>query len=82
MGYPPFGALAELTGDDAALTVAVDAFRSPAGPGTGAQVFGPTDGRALVVAPDDAALADALASAVPGARAHGRLRAHVDPPRV
>ena len=77
LGYPPFGALAELSGDDEALVVAVDAVRV-----LGVQVFGPADGRALVHAADWDTLADALGPAVQAGRAHGRLRAAVDPPRV
>jgi primosomal protein N' (replication factor Y) len=77
LGYPPFGALAELSGDDEALVVAVDAVRV-----LGVQVFGPADGKALVHASDWETLADALVPAVAAGRAHGRLRAAVDPPRV
>ncbi len=79
LGFPPFGALAELTGDDAALNAAADAARH----GIDAiQVLGPTDGRALVVAPDPDALADALAVGHAAGRTSGRLRTAVDPPRV
>jgi hypothetical protein len=46
------------------------------------RVVGPTDGRALVIAPDAATLADALAVARAAARAIGRVRIAVDPPRV
>ena len=78
LGFPPFGALAELSGDDAAVLAAIDALR-----GNGAiQALGPTDGRALVVAPDAAVLADALAPAHAAGRAAGRMRTVVDPPRV
>jgi primosomal protein N' (replication factor Y) len=77
LGYPPFGALAELSGDDEALVVAVDAVRV-----LGVQVFGPADGKALVHAADWETLAEALSPAVQAGRAHGRLRAAVDPPRV
>jgi primosomal protein N' (replication factor Y) len=77
LGYPPFGALAELSGDDEALVVAVDAVRV-----LGVQVFGPADGKALVHASDWETLADALVPADAAGRAHGRLRAAVDPPRV
>jgi primosomal protein N' (replication factor Y) len=75
--YPPFGALAELTGDDDALRAAAAVLRD-----AGVRVLGPSDGRALVQAPDSDALAAALAEALPPARTHGRLRAAVDPPRV
>jgi primosomal protein N' (replication factor Y) len=77
LGYPPFGALAELSGEDDPLRAAVDALHV-----LGVQVFGPTDGRALVHAADWDALADALGPAVAAGRAAGRLRAAVDPPRV
>jgi primosomal protein N' (replication factor Y) len=77
LAYPPFGALAELSGDETALTVAADALRSLT-----VTVFGPAEGRALVHAPDWPALADALGPAVARGRTHGRLRAAVDPPRV
>jgi primosomal protein N' (replication factor Y) (superfamily II helicase) len=80
LGFPPFGALAELTGDDSALRTAVDAL------GTlgmlDVRALGPSDGRVLVQAPDWDALADALHAATPAARAAGRLRTAVDPPRV
>jgi primosomal protein N' (replication factor Y) len=82
LAYPPFGALAELSGGDAALVAAVDDLRALEVQATGVNVFGPTDSKALVHAPDSDALANALAHAVPLGRAHGRLRAAVDPPRV
>jgi primosomal protein N' (replication factor Y) len=86
LGYPPFGALAELTGDDDALRVAVDALGSPgsvAGPDRpGVRVLGPSDGRVLVQAEDADTLANVLHDALPGARAAGRMRVAVDPPRV
>jgi len=77
LSYPPFGALAELTGDGAALTAAAEHLRS-----LGVDVLGPVDGRALVRAPDWEMLADLLALVVPAAKARGRLRVVVDPPRV
>jgi len=80
LGYPPFGAIAELTGPDAALTVAADALRS-----LSVTVHGPTGGRALVRAPDWESLADPLAAAVRAARASApgtRVRVAVDPPRI
>jgi primosomal protein N' (replication factor Y) len=77
LGYPPFGALAELTGDEDALTLAVEGLRAH-----GATVFGPTEGQALVHAAADDLLADALAHVLPTARGAGRLRAVVDPARV
>jgi hypothetical protein len=77
LGYPPFGALAELTGDADALNVATEGLRD-----VGLTVFGPTDGRALAHAADFDALADGLLDALPAARAMGRVRAAVDPPRA
>jgi primosomal protein N' len=77
LGYPPFGALAELSGEDEPLAAATDQLS-----GQPVQVFGPTDGRTLVTAPDWDILADALAHAIPKARALGRIRAAVDPPRI
>jgi primosomal protein N' (replication factor Y) len=77
LAYPPFGALAELAGSDDALAAAIDALRA-----LDVQVFGPTDGRALVHAPDWDALAGALARGLRAGRAIGRVRAVVDPPRV
>ena len=78
LGYPPYGALAEVRGEEAPLAAAVDALRSF----TDVQVFGPDDDKALVHAPDWDALADALEDALPVGRALGRVRAAVDPPRV
>jgi primosomal protein N' (replication factor Y) len=82
LGYPPFGALAELQGEPPPLERAIDELRGLDVAASGVQVFGPHDGRALVSAPDADALADALARALPPARTIGRLRAVVDPPRV
>jgi len=78
LGFPPFGALAELTGDDGALTAAADALRGF----DAIQVLGPADGRALVVASGADALADALAVGHRAAQSIGRVRMAVDPPRV
>ena len=77
LAYPPFGALAELAGADDALAATIDALRAGA-----TQVFGPTDGRALVHAVDWDALAEALGRCLPVGRAIGRVRAVVDPARV
>jgi len=82
LAYPPFGALAELAGADDALAAAVGALRALDVQSRGVQVFGPTEGRALVHAPDWDVLAAALARGVPAGRAVGRVRAVVDPPRV
>ena len=75
--YPPFGALAELSGDEHALEGTVTALG-----GFDVDVFGPSDGRALVRADDPDVLAVALSGAAPVGRARGRLRVAVDPPRV
>ena len=77
LGYPPFGALGELRGEDDALLATADALRV-----SGTQVFGPSDERALVLAPTWGALADALALALRVGRNVGRVRATVDPARV
>jgi len=77
LGYPPFGALAELSGDDAALQVAAGELQS-----LGVRAYGPSDGRLLVQTTDSDALADALHRVLPGVRAGGRVRVAVDPPRV
>ncbi|MDQ1449807.1 MAG: hypothetical protein QOC79_2778 [Actinomycetota bacterium] len=82
LAYPPFGALAELAGADDALTAAIDALRALDVQANGVQVFGPSDGRALVHGPGWDALAAALARGLPAGRAIGRVRAVVDPPRV
>jgi primosomal protein N' (replication factor Y) len=82
LGYPPFGAIAELHAEAKPLDATIDALRALDVQSTGVQVFGPTDDRLLVVAPDWAALAHALEYALPLGRALGRVRAVVDPPRV
>jgi len=82
LGYPPFGAIAELQGDGAPMDTALDELRALDIQAGGVQVFGPRDGRALVNAATADALADALRRVLPVARARGRLRAVVDPPRV
>jgi primosomal protein N' (replication factor Y) len=75
--YPPFGALAELTGGDAALARAAADLSS-----LEVRAFGPSEGRVLVQATDADVLAHALAAGLPAARALGRVRVAVDPPRV
>jgi primosomal protein N' (replication factor Y) len=82
LGYPPFGALAELSGGEDPLAATTDALRALDVQSAGAQVFGPHDGRALVTAPTWDALAEALARALSAGRALGRVRAAVDPPRI
>jgi primosomal protein N' (replication factor Y) len=78
IGFPPFGAVAELSGDEPAVLATIDAIRGF----DAILIVGPTDGRALVVAPDAASLADALAVGHTAARPVGRVRTAVDPPRV
>jgi primosomal protein N' (replication factor Y) len=86
LALPPFVALAELSGDAKALDVATEGLRRLEHQAAGVSVLGPLGGgdgaRALVRAPDDATLAAAIAAALPDARAAGRLRVAVDPPRV
>jgi len=81
--FPPFAALAAVSGPSAPeLAERLSAL-------VGVDVLGPSDGRWLVRADDNAALADALAAAgrhVAGGRAAarraGRLRVEVDPRRL
>jgi primosomal protein N' (replication factor Y) len=78
LGFPPFGGLAELSGEPASVAAACAALAR-------VTVLGPVaDGkRALVRAPTAADLADALAApGVDAARTLGRLRIDVDPRRV
>ncbi|MET0919758.1 MAG: hypothetical protein ABWY77_01000 [Acidimicrobiia bacterium] len=80
LGFPPFGGLAAISGEPAAIEATCAALRTV----PSVTVLGPVDDgkRALVRAPTWASLSDALA--VPGvdaARAHGRLRIDVDPRR-
>lgn len=73
LGYPPFSALAVVSG------VAAPAFVDRLGSTAGIDVMGPNDGRWLVRAPDHATLAEVLAAVE---RPLGRLRVEVDPHRV
>ncbi len=89
LGFPPFGGLAELSGDVDAVAHACDALKRAAGSVPGREgsvmVLGPVDDgkRALVRAPGFAQLCDALAlPEVDAAHAVGRLRVDVDPRRV
>ena len=78
LSFPPFGAVAELSGTGAAVAVAADALRA-----TGLTVMGGADGPALVRASSVDGLAGGLAATDLGpARALGRLRVAVDPSRV
>jgi primosomal protein N' (replication factor Y) len=77
LGYPPFAALAEVSGVAAADFVAT--LTSPPGAPVGVELLGPSDGRWLVRAREHQTLCDALA-ATP--RPPGRLRLAVDPLRI
>jgi primosomal protein N' (replication factor Y) len=82
LGYPPYGGLAEIGGDPAAVGALLDLLRER----PTLSILGPTAAgagvRALVRADTVDELANALALAAPAARAEGRLRVAVDPPRV
>ena len=80
--FPPFGGLAELAGAGPAVADAADAVRA-----VGLTVLGGSsirsDSRALIRAESAESLADGLADVdFTAARALGRLRVSVDPPRV
>ena len=79
LGFPPFGAVAELSGAAEAVRAALEVVPADQ------RVLGPsTRGAglaALMFASDPDALADVLAAAGPAGRAAGRLRIAVDPPR-
>jgi primosomal protein N' (replication factor Y) len=82
LGFPPFGGLAELSGEATAVAVACAELRARA---PGVTVLGPiTDGtRALGRAESVEALCDALAiPEVDAAHTVGRLRVDVDPRRA
>lgn len=80
VSYPPFGALAEVSGSSAAVMALLANLPSEI------SVLGPTETatgqRALLHAMSDMELADALVLGSPVGRAEGRLRIAVDPPRV
>ena len=80
LGFPPDGAVAELSGETSAVEAAAFALRRDF------RVLGPSEHgtglSALVFAADSEALADGLEAAAPVGRAVGRLRIAVDPPRV
>ena len=85
LGFPPFGGVAELSGDESAVAAACDTLRTATIDGAvdGLEVLGPSGSRALVQAASAESLADALAGAdLAAARALGRLRVAVDPPRI
>jgi len=80
LGFPPFGAVAELSGEPDAVRAAIAALPElvrvlgPSAQGSGLA--------ALALAADPERLADALDLAAPAGRAEGRLRVAVDPPRA
>jgi len=78
--YPPFGGLAELSGESPAVDAACAELRRHLSSVT---IFGPTGGRALLRSPSTEDLCDTLAAVdlVP-ARSLGRLRVDVGPRRV
>jgi primosomal protein N' (replication factor Y) len=82
LGYPPFGALAEVKGEPDPVRALFDGLALV----PGIDRFGPTASGAslegLLRADDPDELADALAATAPAARAEGRLRIAVDPLRV
>jgi primosomal protein N' (replication factor Y) len=71
--YPPFSAMAVVSGE------AAEGFVAELGRPAGVTVLGPTDHRWLVRAPDHATLCDALGAT---RRPPGRLRVEVDPLRL
>jgi primosomal protein N' (replication factor Y) len=73
LGFPPFSALAAVSGP------AAEAFTAAFGRPLGVEVLGPADGRWLLRAPDHRTLCDALAATV---RPPGRVRIEVDPLRI
>lgn len=81
LGFPPFGGLAEISGDPDPVTVACRALGARAD----LRVLGPSAAppRALVQAATVDALCNGIAAVdLTPARAKGRLRVAVDPPRV
>ena len=76
LGFPPFGALAEVSGDDAAVLATVDALRGLDVAAASVQVLGPTDGKKSDLKVDSVVIAHAAG------RATGRVRIVVDPARV
>jgi primosomal protein N' (replication factor Y) len=76
LGWPPFSAMAEVSG--AAAAAYVEGFGEP----DGVQVRGPLEGRWLLRARDHRTLCDALAATPRPPTSSGRLRIAVDPPRV
>lgn len=84
---PPFGGLAELSGEPPAVDAAIALLRDVDVSAAGVSVLGPSPApggasRALVRAPDAGVLAGVLSAVMPQARSRGRLRADVDPARA
>jgi primosomal protein N' (replication factor Y) len=86
LSLPPYVALAECSGESAAVDAALDGLRTFEHQAAGVVALGPLGGsgesRGLVRAPDADTLSTALAAVLPAARAKGRIRIAVDPPRV
>jgi primosomal protein N' (replication factor Y) len=82
LGYPPFGALAEVRGAAEAVRALLDGLRAHQDVDVLGPSAAPTGLEALLHAPSTDALAGALAATAPAARAAGRIRIAVDPPRV
>ena len=82
LGYPPFGALAQLRGVKDAVEYAASSLRSV----SGVTVLGPVASGAsfecLIRCADSETLSGALLEILPGARLLGRMRVEVDPARV
>jgi len=82
LSFPPFGAVAEVSGDPDALAATLVMVGDP----EGWRILGPSPqgagSAALFVAPAPDALAAVLGPAAAAGRAVGRLRVAVDPPRV
>ena len=79
--FPPFGAVAEVSGEADAVRAALDALPA-GGPRARPVGAGRPGSRRWRSRRDADALADALAVAAPAGRAEGRVRIAVDPPRV
>jgi primosomal protein N' (replication factor Y) len=80
LGFPPFGGLAELSGDAPAVDAASSTLQRHSKSLT---ILGPSGARALLRSPSTKDLCDTLAAVdLAPARALGRLRVDVDPRRV
>ena len=79
LAFPPFGGLAEISGEPSAVQSACDALAHDAR----LHIAGPATGRALLRAESVSTLCDAIAATdLTAARAAGRVRVDVDPLRV